>query len=97
MPDPKIEAPTDAIVKITSSGICGSDLHLLDGFMPTMEKGDVLGHESMGEVVEVGSDVTHLRKGGHPVLPQGRHPLRAGAYVGFRDKKDGCIKVVLQP
>ncbi len=54
VPDPKIEQPRDAIVKITSTAICGSDLHLLDGFMPTMESGDVLGHEFMGEVVEVG-------------------------------------------
>lgn len=69
VPDPKIEAPTDAIVKITASGICGSDLHLLDGFMPTMEKGDVLGHEPMGEVVEVGSAVSHLRKGDRVVVP----------------------------
>ena len=69
VPDPKIENPRDAIVKITSSGICGSDLHLLDGFMPTMEKGDVLGHEPMGEVVEVGSAVTNLKKGDRVVVP----------------------------
>jgi threonine dehydrogenase-like Zn-dependent dehydrogenase len=54
VPDPKIEEPRDAIVKVTSTAICGSDLHLLDGFMPTMKSGDVLGHEFMGEVVEVG-------------------------------------------
>ena len=54
VPDPKIEDPRDAIIKITSTGICGSDLHLYDGYMPTMEAGDVLGHEPMGEVVEVG-------------------------------------------
>ncbi len=54
VPDPKIEEPRDAIVKITSTAICGSDLHLLDGYMPTMESGDILGHEFMGEVVEVG-------------------------------------------
>jgi threonine dehydrogenase-like Zn-dependent dehydrogenase len=51
VPDPKIRDPRDAVVKITSTAICGSDLHLYDGFMPTMEKGDVLGHEPMGEVV----------------------------------------------
>jgi len=56
VPDPKIEQPRDAIVKITSTAICGSDLHLLDGYMPTMESGDVLGHEFMGEIVEVGSE-----------------------------------------
>jgi threonine dehydrogenase-like Zn-dependent dehydrogenase len=69
VPDPKIQNPRDAIVKITSSGICGSDLHLLDGFMPTMEKGDVLGHEPMGEVVEVGSAVRNLKKGDRVVIP----------------------------
>ena len=52
VPDPKIEDPRDAIIKITSTCICGSDLHLYDGYMPTMEAGDVLGHEPMGEVVE---------------------------------------------
>ncbi len=69
VPDPKIQSPTDAIVKITSSGICGSDLHLLDGYMPTMKSGDVLGHEPMGEVVEVGSSVTKLKKGDRVVVP----------------------------
>lgn len=54
VPDPKIEDPRDAIVRVTSTAICGSDLHLLDGYMPTMESGDILGHEFMGEVVEVG-------------------------------------------
>ena len=53
VPDPEIVDPRDAIIKITSTAICGSDLHLYDGFMPTMEKGDVLGHEPMGEVVDV--------------------------------------------
>jgi threonine dehydrogenase-like Zn-dependent dehydrogenase len=69
VPDPKIQDPRDAIIKVTSSGICGSDLHLLDGFMPTMEKGDVLGHEPMGEVVEVGSAITNLKKGDRVVVP----------------------------
>lgn len=67
--DPKIQQPTDAIIKITSSGICGSDLHLLDGYMPTMESGDILGHESMGVVVEVGHAVTKLKKGDRVVVP----------------------------
>ena len=57
VPDPVIQDPRDAIVKITSSGICGSDIHLLNGYVPTMEAGDILGHESMGEVVEVGHAV----------------------------------------
>ena len=69
VPDPKIENPGDAVIKITSTAICGSDLHLYDGFMPTMEKGDVLGHEPMGEVVEVGSAVKKLKKGDRVVVP----------------------------
>jgi threonine dehydrogenase-like Zn-dependent dehydrogenase len=69
VPDPKIQAPTDVIVKITASGICGSDLHLLDGFMPTMKSGDVLGHEPMGIVAEVGSAVTKLKVGDRVVVP----------------------------
>jgi threonine dehydrogenase-like Zn-dependent dehydrogenase len=69
VPDPKIQDPRDAIVRITSSGICGSDLHLLNGFMPTMEKGDVLGHEPMGVVEDVGNSVTNLKKGDRVVVP----------------------------
>jgi threonine dehydrogenase-like Zn-dependent dehydrogenase len=69
VPDPKIRDPRDAVVKITSTAICGSDLHLYDGFMPTMEKGDVLGHEPMGEVVEVGSAVNNLKPGDRVVIP----------------------------
>ena len=57
VPDPKILNPRDAIVKITSTAICGSDLHLYDGLIPTMEQGDIMGHEFMGEVVEVGPGV----------------------------------------
>lgn len=69
VPDPKIIDPTDAILRITTTAICGSDLHLYDGFMPTMESGDVLGHENMGEVVEVGRAVTQLKKGDRVVVP----------------------------
>lgn len=69
VPDPKIVNKHDAIIKITSSGICGSDLHLLDGFMPTMEKGDILGHEPMGVVVEIGSEVKNLKVGDRVVAP----------------------------
>lgn len=69
VPDPKIEHPRDAVVKITSSGICGSDLHLLNGFVPTMKSGDILGHEPMGEVVEVGNAVTTLKRGDRVVIP----------------------------
>ena len=59
-PRPQDEHPRDAIVKVTSCAICGSDLHLYDGYMPGMESGDVMGHEFMGEVVEVGSEVKAL-------------------------------------
>ena len=69
VPDPRIEHPRDAIVRITSTGICGSDLHLYDGFVPTMEAGDVLGHEPMGIVVEVGEAVKNLRPGDRVVVP----------------------------
>jgi threonine dehydrogenase-like Zn-dependent dehydrogenase len=69
VPDPKIEAPADVIVQITSTAICGSDLHLYDGFMPSMEEGDILGHEPMGVVVEVGRDVKKLQKGDRVVVP----------------------------
>jgi len=69
IPEPTIVEPTDAIVKITATAICGSDLHLYDGYMPTMKHGDVLGHEPMGEVVEVGSAVKKLKVGDRVVIP----------------------------
>ena len=69
VPDPAILNPRDAIVKITATAICGSDLHIFGGYIPTMEKGDVLGHEFMGEVVEVGRDNTRLRIGDRVVVP----------------------------
>ena len=69
VPDPRIENPTDIVIKVTSTAICGSDLHLFDGFMPTMEAGDILGHEPMGVVEEVGSAVTKFRKGDRVVVP----------------------------
>ena len=69
VPDPKILNPRDAIVKITTTAICGSDLHLYDGVIPSMEKGDILGHEFMGEVVELGPGVTNLKVGDRVVVP----------------------------
>jgi threonine dehydrogenase-like Zn-dependent dehydrogenase len=67
--DPRIQNPRDAIIKVTATAICGSDLHLYDGYMPTMESGDILGHEFMGEVVELGAAVTNLKKGDRVVVP----------------------------
>ena len=69
VPDPVIEEPRDAIIKVTSCAICGSDLHLFDGFMPGMESGDIMGHEFMGEVVEVGSENKALKVGDRVVVP----------------------------
>lgn len=69
VPDPKILNPRDAIVKITSTAICGSDLHIYDGYIPTMKSGDILGHEFMGEVVETGSEVRNLKQGDRVVIP----------------------------
>jgi threonine dehydrogenase-like Zn-dependent dehydrogenase len=69
VPDPRILNSGDAIVRVTSTAICGSDLHLYDGYVPTMEKGDILGHEFMGEVVEVGPGVETLSVGDRVVVP----------------------------
>jgi threonine dehydrogenase-like Zn-dependent dehydrogenase len=69
VPDPEILNPRDAIIKVTSTAICGSDLHLYNGFIPAMEKGDIVGHEFMGEVVEVGSSVKKLKVGDRVVVP----------------------------
>jgi threonine dehydrogenase-like Zn-dependent dehydrogenase len=76
VPDPQILNPRDAIVRITSTAICGSDLHLYNGFMPTMEKGDIIGHEFMGEVVEVGPGVKNLEVGDRIVVP---FPISCGS------------------
>ena len=69
VPDPTIVDPTDAIIRVTATCICGSDLHLYDGYMPTMKEGDVIGHEPMGIVEEVGSAVTRLKRGDRVVVP----------------------------
>jgi threonine dehydrogenase-like Zn-dependent dehydrogenase len=69
VPDPQIEDPRDAIIRVTSCAICGSDLHLYDGFMPGMESGDIMGHEFMGEVVEVGAENRKLKVGDRVVVP----------------------------
>ncbi len=69
VPEPEILNPHDAVIKITSTAICGSDLHLYDGYIPTMKQGDILGHEFMGEVVQVGTDVTNIKPGDRVVVP----------------------------
>lgn len=69
VPDPKILNQSDAVIKITSTAICGSDLHLVNGYIPTMQKGDILGHEFMGIVEETGSEVKNLKRGDRVVVP----------------------------
>ncbi|HEU4675965.1 MAG TPA: zinc-dependent alcohol dehydrogenase, partial [Motilibacteraceae bacterium] len=69
VPDPRIEEPTDAIIKVTSTAICGSDLHLYEVLGPYLNEGDILGHEPMGVVEEVGAGVTHLKPGDRVVVP----------------------------
>lgn len=69
VPEPKILNSRDAIIKITTTAICGSDLHLYNGYIPTMQEGDILGHEFMGEVVETGASVTNLKPGDRVVVP----------------------------
>ena len=76
VPDPKLLNARDAIVRVTSTAICGSDLHLYNGFNPTMEKGDIVGHEFMGEVMEVGRGVTNVKVGDRVVVP---FPISCGA------------------
>jgi threonine dehydrogenase-like Zn-dependent dehydrogenase len=78
VPDPRILNPRDAIVRVTSTAICGSDLHLYNGHNPAMKKGDILGHEFMGEVVEIGSGVKNLRVGDRVVVP---FPIACGRCV----------------
>ena len=76
VPDPKILNDRDAIVRVTSTAICGSDLHLYDGYVPEMKRGDILGHEFMGEVVETGKGVGNLKVGDRVVVP---FPIACGA------------------
>src|SRR5919199_2100858 len=76
VPDPRIINAHDAIVRITSTAICGSDLHLYNGFIPFMEPGDIMGHEFMGEVVEVGKEVKKLKVGDRVVVP---FPIACGS------------------
>jgi threonine dehydrogenase-like Zn-dependent dehydrogenase len=88
VPDPTILTPRDAIVRVTTAAICGSDLHLYNGFVPSMVKGDILGHEFMGEVVDVGPGVSNLRAGDRVVVP---FPISCGACFFCRQGlSSGC-------
>ena len=88
VPDPTILNPRDAIVRVTTAAICGSDLHLYNGFVPSMVKGDILGHEFMGEVVETGTGVPNLRAGDRVVIP---FPIACGACFFCRQGlSSGC-------
>ncbi|MBV9094237.1 MAG: glutathione-dependent formaldehyde dehydrogenase [Streptosporangiaceae bacterium] len=91
VPDPAILNRRDAIIKVTSTAICGSDLHLLDGYVPTMQKGDILGHEFMGEVVETGAGVDRdrLRVGDRVVVP---FPIACGACAACRAELYSCCE-----
>ena len=84
VPDPKILDPRDCIIRVTSTAICGSDLHLYGGFIPTMMPGDILGHEFMGEVVEVGSAVKNLNVGDRVVNP---FPIACGSCLHCKDEQ----------
>src|SRR5438094_860251 len=90
VPDPQLINPRDAIIRITTTAICGSDLHLLNGFIPTMKEGDVLGHEFMGEVVDVGRGNDKLKVGDRVVVP---FTIACGMLTGGRGP-DACIDAV---
>jgi threonine dehydrogenase-like Zn-dependent dehydrogenase len=83
VPDPGIMSPRDAVVKVTSTAICGSDLHLYDGYIPAMVPGDIMGHEFMGEVVEVGPEVRNLAEGDRVVVP---FPIACGGCGACRNE-----------
>lgn len=94
--DPKILNPLDAIVRVTTAAICGSDLHLYDGVIPTMEKGDIMGHETMGEVMEVGSGVKKVKVGDKIVIPfdigcGSCHPCREEHYSACDNSNPNAI------
>lgn len=80
VPDPRLDDERDIIIKVTACAICGSDLHLYDGVMPAMESGDIMGHETMGEVVEVGKGVSRLAVGDRVVVPS-RSPAANASFA----------------
>ena len=87
VPDPEIQSSRDAIIKVTACAICGSDLHIFNGVIPEMERGDIIGHETMGEVVEVGPENKKLkggRQGGGAVHHCLRRMLFLSAWLLFR-------------
>ncbi len=84
--DPEIVNPRDCILRVTSTAICGSDLHLYDGYIPTMRAGDILGHEFMGEVVEVGASST-LKKGQRVIVP---FPIACGDCFFCKKQQFSC-------
>src|SRR6476619_5894852 len=87
--DPQIINDRDAIIKVAATAICGSDLHLYNGLIPTMESGDILGHEFMGEVVEVGPDVQNLKKGDRVVVP---FPISCGVCLSCSSGLFSCCE-----
>ena len=89
VPDPEILNPQDIILKVTSTAICGSDLHLYDGVIPSMEPGDILGHEFMGEVVEVGPGVRNLKVGDRVVVP---FPIACGNCASCQASLFACCE-----
>ena len=89
VPDPSILNKRDAILRVTSTAICGSDLHLYNGYVPTMEKGDIMGHEFMGEVVELGSGVGNLRVGDRVVVP---FAIACGSCAACASGKFACCE-----
>ncbi|GAA2253070.1 glutathione-dependent formaldehyde dehydrogenase [Streptomyces ruber] len=91
VPDPSLLNSRDAVVRVTSTAICGSDLHLLDGYVPTMQSGDIMGHEFMGEVVEVGPgvDTGRIRVGDRVVVP---FPIACGACASCRAELYSCCE-----
>jgi threonine dehydrogenase-like Zn-dependent dehydrogenase len=92
VPDPRIEQPRDAVIKVTACAICGSDLHIFDGIIPQTKHGDIVGHETMGEVVEVGPEVKgKLEVGDRVAVATGAVVISVGDYGGVQTINDGYV------